>query len=509
MFNEWPLAIARELSRRTPTAEFMGLTVGKERIYRKVSNHLNPPIRPLYNLSELERKWLSTAVSTEKVREYETVFGNDNLCRLVACSRQLGYGWVSGAIMAQTPLMRFSRDTNAVRRYVVGLLEFLFRLFVEARPDLVFCYVVAEAPAYALSKVCEHFGVPFRRLYHVGMGAKCILDDTPEGTLGPVYRTYRTALQNPTELEAFLPQAREHLKTFRSMPEQPEYQRVFFNRDENRKRSVVAIPGQMGKVLLAGIKVLRGPTKTWHEPSDWERRSSQLGITLRSLKLAFKTPYRSVGEFPDQPFAYYPLHVDPEETTLVRAPFLTNQLAVIEALSKSLPLSMDLVVKEHIGMIGRRPPAFIDQVCRMPKLFLASPLENTFELIRRAQLVCTITGTAAWEAMMLKKPVLVFGEKFPFLRVGQGVEYHSDFATLAGAISRALERPPIEDGALELFIASIFYHSFDFPAGLLWGRVNTELIEKNRTILKNICDKLEIAAREPVEGEQSNAAGAL
>ena len=104
----------------------------------------------------------------------------DVLNRLAVASRQIGYGWVTGATIAKTPLMRMSRDTEVIRRYVLGLLNFLFRIFEERRPDLVFCYVVAEAPAYGMSKVSEHFGVPFRRLTSARMGNQYIIDDSPE-----------------------------------------------------------------------------------------------------------------------------------------------------------------------------------------------------------------------------------------------------------------------------------------------------------------------------------------
>jgi len=97
--------------------------------------------------------------------------------------------------------------------------------------------------------------------------------------------------------------------------------------------------------------------------------------------------------------------------------------------------------------------------------------------------------------MMLQKPVLVLGENIPYLHVGEGVDHCPDLYRLPSAISSALERPPASDKSLELFIASILYHSFDFPADLLWGKVSPGLIEANRKILENICERLEAAAK--------------
>jgi len=493
MFHEWPLAIARRLSEGQSSTEVMGLVAGKEGVCRRVERNQNPPISPVYRLYALEKEWASTPSSREKLAGYEQIFGPDVLNRLVIASRQLGYGWVTGATIAETPLMGMSKDIEVIRRYVVGLLNFLFRIFEERRPNLVFCYVVAEAPAYGLGKVCEHFGVPFRRLTPTRIGSQYIIDDVTEGLLGPVHQTFQNALDDPKDVTSFLAEAKNYLKQFRSSPEKPEYQLVY-EQIEQKKRSFLALPGQVSRVLLAALKGIR-PHREWNEPTDWSRRTWLLRVTLKSLQMSLKSPFRAIGEIPDQPFAYFPLHVDPEESTMVYSPYQTNQLAVIEYLSKSLPLGMDLVVKEHPGMIGRRPVGFYKALSKIPKVILVSPLQSPFDLIRRAAVTCVITGTAGWEALMLQRPVLVLGENVPYLHVGQGVEKCLDPSQLSSAISKAIARPPASEECLELFIASTLYHSFDFPYALLMQKMSPELIEKHRTILEILCERLETAAR--------------
>ena len=49
-----------------------------------------------------------------------------------------------------------------------------------------------------------------------------------------------------------------------------------------------------------------------------------------------------------------PLHLIPESTTLVKAPYFINELTLIEAVSKSLPIGWFLYVKEHQSMLGER-----------------------------------------------------------------------------------------------------------------------------------------------------------
>lgn len=493
LFIEWPLAIAHRLAVESPSAQFIGLTAGKNRVYQRVLRHQSPPISPLYKLYELEKDWLRTPVSANQIGRYEAMLGPDILNRAVASSRQIGLGWQNGAVIPMTRLMKLSQDTDNIRRYVVGLLDFLFRVFEENHPDLVFCYVVADAPAYCMGKVSEYFSVPFRRLISTRIGSQYILDDTPEGTLGPVCRTYKFALDNPKELTAFFPEARDYLKNFRATPEEPEYQRGF-NQAGRKARSLGALPVQVSKAILAVAKKALRSQPVWHEPSDWARRSWQIQVNLRSWRLAWRGPFRPPGEIPSKSFACYPLHVDPEESTMVRAPLLENQIAVIEALSKSLPLGMDLVVKEHAIMLGRRPAGYYDTLRKIPKVILVSPFENIFTLIQRAVMTCGITSTALWEAMMLRKPALALGEMFPYVALGEGVVHCPELSRLPSAVAHALEIPPASERSLELFIASMLYHSFDFPAGLLWGKVTPELIADHDDILETLCRRLEAAA---------------
>ena len=178
---------------------------------------------------------------------------------------------------------------------------------------------------------------------------------------------------------------------------------------------------------------------------------------------------------------------------MVFSPFQSNQLAVIEALSKSLPFGMDLVLKEHPTMVGFRPSGFYDALGRMPKVSLASPFENTFALMRQADLICTITGTAGWEAILLRKPVLVIGEMVPYLCLGQGLEHCPELTGLRMAILSALNRPPASEECLELFLASILNQSFDLPASVYWTNISRKQIENHKDILKNICDYLQNA----------------
>lgn len=106
---------------------------------------------------------------------------------------------------------------------------------------------------------------------------------------------------------------------------------------------------------------------------------------------------------------YFTLQQEPESSTLVMAPYATNQVAQLRELALSLPADTQLVVKEHIWALYGRPPGFYEQIAAIPNVTLVHPSVSSLELIRRADLVCVITSSAGYEAAVLGKPVIHLG----------------------------------------------------------------------------------------------------
>ena len=65
------------------------------------------------------------------------------------------------------------------------------------------------------------------------------------------------------------------------------------------------------------------------------------------------------------------------------------------------------------------------RIRRIPGVVLASPLENGRALVERSALTAVITGTAGWEALLLRRPALVLGDA-PYTAVGEGLVRCSD-----------------------------------------------------------------------------------
>jgi hypothetical protein len=114
----------------------------------------------------------------------------------------------------------------------------------------------------------------------------------------------------------------------------------------------------------------------------------------------------------EQRFVLFGLHQQPEASIDVLGAFNSNQEHFIEQLSRLLPSTHELWVKEHKDAMGTRSRGWLKKVARLPNVRLIDPAESTFDLIRRADLVATITGTPAYEAALLGTPAATAGSVF-------------------------------------------------------------------------------------------------
>jgi len=173
----------------------------------------------------------------------------------------------------------------------------------------------------------------------------------------------------------------------------------------------------------------------------------------------------TLDEVRDRRFVYFPMHKEPETSFTTRSPNVTDQLAVIIALSRDLPAGVQLVVKENIISTGQRPKGYLKQIKDLKNVVLIDPYASSVELIKNSLGVATITGTAGMEAAIMGKPVIVFAEKAPYaildhVRVVSGVgDVRQDLAWLIAARTEEQRDEAKRNGAR--YEAAVRNASFD------------------------------------------------
>ena len=219
-----------------------------------------------------------------------------------------------------------------------------------------------------------------------------------------------------------------------------------------------------------------------------------------------------------KPFIYFPLHIEPERSTLIAAPLFSNQIEVITNITKSLPDGYDLYVKEHPVMILREWRSISDykQIMGLPNVILIHPSVKSDYIIKKSSLVVSINSTSGLESGFYNKPSISFSDQdFSYLSF---VHQIKSFQELPDAIKKSLKKKVnisdlnnylnlIESNSFESDIIDIsadFANIFHHNAFL----VNVEIpIDKMRSFLEKHQNSFEKIAAEfvkKIQNYQSN-----
>ncbi len=107
---------------------------------------------------------------------------------------------------------------------------------------------------------------------------------------------------------------------------------------------------------------------------------------------------------------FFGLHYQPEMSTLVQGIWSSNQISLIEDISKSLPIGYSLVIKEHPWGRGNRPTWQYKHLEKFYNVFFCDLPSKV--IIDKVDCVIAITGTIAMEALVKRKPVIILGQSY-------------------------------------------------------------------------------------------------
>ncbi len=288
---------------------------------------------------------------------------------------------------------------------VLALTEQAFRVVEDAferfEPSFLFSEDVGCLMSYVHYAVAKGLGVPFWRIGSARMkGLLSVYSAGPQE-----WNLTKDKLAEIRERGLSVEErerAASFVNGFRERPERPTGMRT-------RDRLPVANLGDIERLAQYSQRFRtdrNNPTLT--SPAN--------ALRQRALRLARNRASKALDYF-DRPVAgeqyvLYPIHLQPEASTLVQAPYYLDQAALIEDISKSLPVGCRLYVKEHVSNRGRRPLAFYKRLRETFGVRLLGPDEDTWTLIRDAAAVAVITGTVGWEGLLFGKPVVTFGNVF-------------------------------------------------------------------------------------------------
>ena len=442
-FFELPLNVSKKLIKEGKKIGFY--CVGIEHRLDEINDLGSENILFVENLDGYTEKWIKNENENEILEK--TKF---NLTRAIVADRKIGKPFIFFAGSRKSVLEKYQGlygFENVAFRYINGLVKLIDKNQKKHKIDSLILYVVASTDTYVLFQYYKEL---------IGEDLKIL---TPSRVDDLYY--FINNLTGVFDLRDHEPKklkdAEKYINEFREKNFEPEYMINVNSEFELKKLSI-----EFFKILfyLPSILIRKLSCRVFFENLNYVKFRQKIfyfkSLVFKSLKiLRFK---------PDKPdfeknYVYYPLHVDPEASTMVLSPLYTNQLFVIETLLKTIPNDHFLYVKEHKPMIGIRHKSFYKKIKKFPRVRLISPFNDQFELIKNSKFVTTITGTVGLEALLLKVPVILFGSA-NYETIKEGIIKVTDINLLEKQIeSFKMDNKKLEEQLIK-YIATIKEISF-------------------------------------------------
>ncbi len=211
-----------------------------------------------------------------------------------------------------------------------------------------------------------------------------------------------------------------------------------------------------------------------------------------SLRRHYKTLEKNV-DF-NQPYLYFPLHYQPENTTSPQGELYADQFLIIDLLAKCKPKEWYIYVKEHssqwhVKMHGEcsRTTEFYEEIASLPRVKLIPLSTPNFDLIDHAKAVVTVTGTAGWEAVVRGVPALIFGHAW--YKDCEGVFYTPSEGECKSALSKIESGYAVDHELVRLFVHVLENNSVKAYVDLAYKKVAGVTPEQNISTLAETIQK--------------------
>lgn len=431
---------------------------------------------------DVHKTYTQEKLDLNYLRWLEKEYGIPNLWPYIALDRIVMFNQLIRDYPYNTPRYSHEEMLRILQVKAKAVIAFLKK----ENPDAILLPNIGGIGVFLLYHIAKRMGIKTLDVLSAGTQDRYVLSEGYDHFTG-----VEKILKNKTGQSAqTLLQAKKFLSDFRNQPKTYLTTIEQAAKTMNRKNQLkfLIYPKSIQRSFRWFIKIIAYHFKEkkfgdyshihpWHYLIDRIKRKTRNLIGLSDLY----DPYN-----PDEDFAFFPLHLEPEIATLLQAPFYTDQINLIRQIARSLPIHYKLYVKEHPLMVDYRPRSFYKEIKKNPNVKLINPAVSGLKIVAKAKLITVITGTAGWEGIILKKPVITFG--YQFYNILSMVKRCREIERLPYIIKEELERPQYNEEELVRLIAAIFEDSIPINLGYLWEQETDEL--KKKAALEPLADLL-------------------
>ncbi len=413
---------------------------------------------------DIHNQYKSEPLDPDYLRLLEKKYGIPNLWPYIEIDRVARHGQLVREYPYDSPKYSHEEMMKIVQVKARSMIDFLER----QKPDFIIFSVVGDIATMLMYHVAKKMGIKTLLIQTARVGNRYSLTQNYED-LNYINDAFLTLQKNAVSTSEEIKMAEKFLEDFRSKPrphsptDLPKYRPI-----GRRKQFKFLRPENIVQSIKWNFKIVYDYLKNPHKDDFNAIKPWHHFIDRIKRKFRVLVGFNDLYDAPDlnEEFAFFPLHLEPEMSISLFAPFYTDQLWLTKQIARSLPITHKLYIKEHPAMFGYRTRNFYKELKKIPNVKLIDPSLESFPLTKNAKLIITINGTAGWEGILLKKPVITFGNVF--YNALPMVKKCVSISDLPYIVKEQLENFHHDDPALINLIAAIFRESFDLDLVQIW-----------------------------------------
>ena len=187
-------------------------------------------------------------------------------------------------------------------------------------------------------------------------------------------------------------------------------------------------------------------------------------------KFTYNTFDKNVNYF------FFGLHLNQESTMVLRSQPYTNQIVLLEMLSRVLPINHYIYVREHPHWKSTFPLKYITKVKKFNNIKLISPDISIHDILSNTKGIITYNSTTGIESLLYKKPVLSFASNI-YYKNHNSVLFCNNFYLLGENIINLLNTKVDDDETIK-FLQKLHKCSYNFWLGSYFFITKEDAINK-------------------------------
>jgi hypothetical protein len=401
-------------------------------------------------------------VSRDDLDRAESMLSDSTLWNAAVCDRRIFYGPKS--VFTQDYPSRYSHEQ--MQAVIAVALRRIEEQIDSLRPDLVLSFMCVTFGEYLCFLIARKKGIPYLNIKDTKIDEFFVASadiQRPEREIRERFRKtpwtdYPDSLR--AEVEKYLERYGRGRVTYdgQDYVHAPERTRPF------SWKGLARVP----RAFLNRQKIVRGHPEQLrdNQPDPFEYSLyNDLIKPFRYHRIRKRHDDRFIrpDRLGDVPFAFYPLHLEPEMSVLVWGRPYLNQVELIRTIAMSLPFSWKLVVKEHPKNPFYRKSGYYRKLAEIPNVLFVDHDVSTRELILASRLVVTLCGFVGFEALCLGRPavslagcVYEFLPRHMFRKVAEPARLGAEIRDLLSNFREDRE-------ALKRFAAAVMHEGVRFP----------------------------------------------